>query len=153
MKLALHLLAPVLPLLMSATMPPAPEHTGLPARPIEVEVGRWAAAPAQRVFTNKEEFEGYFGQRALGVDFRHEWVVLYAAGVKPTTGYIASIDEVVRTENEQSLKISTSLVHPGRTCGAEPKRSMPYALAAIPAMRVEPAAVRFASSASLAICN
>jgi hypothetical protein len=156
MKLALHLLAPVLPLLLSATMPPAPEHESVPARPLELEVGRWAAAPAQRVFTTNEEFEGYFGQRALGVDFAHEWVVLYAAGVQATTGYVASIDEILRTENEQSLKITTSLAHPGRTCDVEARRTMPHAVAVIPAMRSGedgPGVIRFSHTDSLMICN
>src|SRR6185436_15931056 len=113
--------------------------------------------PAQLVFKSRAEFENYFGQRALGVDFSKEWVVLYAAGTQPSTGFVASIDEITRTENEQSLKISTSLVHPGRTCPREPRRTMPHALAVIPAMRAElrdgPGVIRFAHAESLAICN
>jgi hypothetical protein len=156
MKLALHLLAPILPLLLSAALPENPGLTSLPARPVEVEGGRWAAHATERVFKSREEFETYFGQRALGVDFGHEWVVLYSAGPKPTTGYVASIDAIEHTENSQSLKITSSLVRPGRSCEVEARRTLPYALAAFPAMRVKrdgPGVVRFAHDESIAICN
>lgn len=155
MKLALHLLAPILPLLLSAALP---ENGGtlLPARPVEVEAGRWAVPPTARVFRTRDEFETYFGQRALGVDFGREWVVLYSAGPQPTTGYVAGIDAIEHTENDQSLKITTSLVRPGRSCGVEARRTLPYALAAFPAMRVGrdgPGVIRFAHEESIAICN
>ena len=157
MKPALHLLAPILPLLLAASGPEIPAApTSLPARPLEVEVGPWVAQATQRVFESRAEFEGYFGQRALGVDFSREWVVLYAAGSQPTSGYVASIDEILRTENEQSLKINTSLAHPGRSCPREAKRTMPYAVAAFPAMRTGrdgPGVIRFSHSDSLKICN
>jgi hypothetical protein len=157
MKPALHLLAPILPLLLAAAAPEKSAATySLPTRPLELQVGRWAAAPAQRVFESREEFEGYFEQRALGVDFNREWVVLYAAGAKLTTGYVASIDEILRTENEQSLKINTSLAHPGRSCPVQARRSMPYAIAVIPAMRTGsdgPGVIRFSHADTLKICN
>lgn len=156
MKLALHLLVPILPLLLSASLPENPDVTSLPARPIEVDAGGWAAQATDRVFKSRDEFETYFGQRALGVDFGHEWVVLYSAGPRLTTGYVASIDAIEHTESDQSLKITTSLVHPGRSCEVQARRTMPYALAAFPAMRARrdaPGVIRFAHDESIAICN
>lgn len=153
----LPLIPSMLPLLLlCGAMPATPGATSLPARPLEVDSGRWAVAATQQVFKSRAAFESYFGQRALGVDFDREWVVLYSAGTKPSTGYVACIDEIVPTENGHSLKITTSLVLPGRSCEVQHRRTTPYALAAFPAprlLRQGPGVIRFAHGESIAICQ
>lgn len=153
----LHRLPSLLPLLLlCAAMPPTSTAVNLPARPLAVDPGPWSLNATQQVFTSRAAFEDYFGQRALAVDFDSEWVVLYCAGVRPTSGYVASIDEILNTEDGRSLKISTSLVSPGHSCEVERRRNTPYALAAFPAprmLRLGLGVIRFAHEESIAVCQ
>ena len=68
MKVALHLLAPILPLLLAASGPEIPAAAiRLPSRPLEVQLGAWAAAPTQRVFETREEFENAMREQVWDV--------------------------------------------------------------------------------------
>ncbi|MBI4511017.1 MAG: protease complex subunit PrcB family protein [Deltaproteobacteria bacterium] len=81
-----------------------------------------------KVFTSATAYRSFFGQPAPAVvNWRTDWVVYYSAGIKPTGGYSAQIEEITRVG--RTLKVTTSLISPGPDCMVTQALTKPAVLA------------------------
>jgi hypothetical protein len=99
---------------------PIPTLMHLPAVAIPVEVGDLGATESLFLITTYEQFDQLFGDgasAAAGVDFKSQWAFFYSAGLEPTGGYEALVEDLSYTAGVQSLVITTQLLSPGENCG------------------------------------
>ena len=93
----------------------------------------------RRVVTSAGEYEALLGSPPpADLDFRREWVVLYAAGTFSTGGYMAEIAHIGRSPGGRSLQIETRLSTPGPRCFVTQAFTSPYVVARFPRPAGEP---------------
>jgi hypothetical protein len=104
-----------------------------PASPISDEVGTRAQQETRALITTKEAYATYFGRTPpSGVDWDREWVIFYAAGTRPSGGFVPSVDAV--TAVGSVLRVVTRLQTPGN-CAVTDALTTPFVLVKIPAQR------------------
>ena len=137
MKITLpfHLLA-IVPLffLSTAASPPADVdmmHLRYHILPNPVPVAHVANLPTRFFVTNAMAYQAVFGTRR-DVDFDHEWVFFYSAGLEPTTGYDARVLDIGYLPDTQTLVATTQLASPGPDCIVEQAITMPCTLVKFP---------------------
>lgn len=70
-----------------------------------------------RVIRSASAFKTAFGTNPpASVDFSHEWLAVYSAGVKSTGGYTAEILHVRLSDSGKSVKVTAKLTSPGTDC-------------------------------------
>jgi hypothetical protein len=109
---------------MSALVPPG--------HPIALEVfvddvGDRAATQTRALIRTLRGYEDFFGHAPpAGIDFAREWVIFYAAGTKPTGGYVASILSLTRSGG--AVTAVTQLASPGADCVTTQSLTSPHVL-------------------------
>jgi hypothetical protein len=87
----------------------------------------------RHVITSREQYRTLLGSEPPPeIDFRQHWVAFYAAGMRPTGGYDASIADVRLSRNGRLLTITTQLVEPGPGCIVTQALTHPYVLVRFP---------------------
>jgi hypothetical protein len=115
----------------------------LPIATVPQDIGNIGETPAFFLITTMAHYEQMFGEDARGVDFSHEWAFLYSAGLEPTGGYEALVDDVVYMPDTGLLVISTTLVSPGANCVVPQIVTKPYMLVKFPQPPGKVVGVRF----------
>ncbi len=112
-----------------------------------------AATTTRRVFLSASSYRSYFGRYApAAVDWSTEWVFLYSAGDKPTTGYTASVTQV-RRYTDYSLGFSTALQSPGTACSKQQLTTRPYVLMTFRKSSVAPPSASFDHTDTVRDCS
>jgi len=88
--------------------------------------------PALFLVTTLAQYQQLFGEHSTPVDFDHNWVFLYSAGLQPTGGYEAIVADIAYTPDVQSLVITTTLDSPGLNCGVPQIVTKPYSVVMFP---------------------
>jgi hypothetical protein len=84
------------------------------------------------VIKSKKAFKDAFGVDApSSVNFSDEWVVYYAAGLKTSGGYEATVKRIRLSDTGKTLKITTDLKSPGPSCPVTAAITYPYAVVKI----------------------
>ena len=96
------------------------------------DIGPRGATESRALIRSAQGYETFFGHAPPGaVDFSREWVMFYAAGTKPTTGFVASFVALLRSG--RTLIAVTQLTSPGSGCVTGQATTTPYALIKLPA--------------------
>jgi hypothetical protein len=96
------------------------------------DVGADASKESRTLIRSARGYQSVFGHAPpAGVDFSREWVMFYAAGTKPTSGYAASFLAVLRVG--RNLIAITQLESPAANCATADVLTTPYALIKFPA--------------------
>ncbi len=96
------------------------------------DVAAQAKARTRTLIRSASGYQSLFGHAPpSAVDFSHDWVMFYAPGSEPTTGYEASFLALLRSGT--SLFAITQLSSPGALCVEGQLVSTPYALIKFPA--------------------
>jgi hypothetical protein len=86
--------------------------------PFEVfsdEVGDRNLTERRVLLKTRDAYQTFFGHAPpASVNFDREWVIFYAAGQRPSTGFVASLRSLARAGTR--LHAVTQLQSPGRTC-------------------------------------
>ena len=107
----------------------------LPAVAIPVDVGDLGQTESLFLITAYEQFDQLFGDgasAAAGIDFKSQWVFFYSAGLLPTGGYEALVEDIMYTPVAQSLVITTQLLSPGESCAVPQMVTKPNILVKFP---------------------
>jgi PrcB C-terminal len=107
----------------------------LPAVAIPADVGDLGQTESLFLFTAYEQFDQLFGDgasAAAGIDFKSQWAFFYSAGLLPTGGYEALVEDITYTADVQSLVITTQLLSPGENCGVPQMITKPNILVKFP---------------------
>jgi hypothetical protein len=106
--------------------PPSPAST-IAFQTFDDDVGAQAVTENRTLIRSASGYQAFFGHAAPAeVDFSSQWVMFYAAGTKPTSGYEAKFLAVLRAGG--SLIAITELASPGAGCGTAQALSTPYTL-------------------------
>lgn len=124
-------LAPLI--LLCSTHPVATDARLLPFEPVDDVLPARVTMPIDHVFTSAREYRLLFGHDAPGVDWSHEWVALYSAGLMEGGHHIASILQIRRVDDGGSLDVVTLLQSDLCQVVREPERPMALAKFPIPA--------------------
>ena len=135
----ISLLPLLLPLLLPALLPGASSATAAPAEripdarlafaPLAARVGVLSAKPVSTVLRSwSEYFEVVGAPPPSDIDFRHEWVAYYGAGLQHVGGAVATIESIELVEEGRELRIATRLSLPALARGAAAGRDIPYAM-------------------------
>jgi hypothetical protein len=104
----------------------------LPMTAIPENANTIPETPALFLVTTLAQYQQLFGEHATPVDFDHNWVFLYSAGLQPTGGYEALVSDIAYTPDVQSLVITTTLVSPGANCAVPQIFTKPYSVVMFP---------------------
>jgi hypothetical protein len=109
---------------------PQPGELELPFKEIGVRAFGRPFGETSLVITTPQSYRTVLGAAPpTDLDFDREWVVLYAAGTKPTGGYEAHIARIVRSPAARTLTVETRLVTPGPRCFVTEALTNPYVVA------------------------
>jgi hypothetical protein len=132
-------LASVLALCSATVSPghvrPIPAVMHLPAVALPVDVGDIGQTESLFLVTTYEQFDQLFGEgasAAAGIDFKSQWAFFYSAGLQPTGGYEALVEDIQYTAGVQSLVITTSLLSPGQGCAVPQHITKPNVIVKFP---------------------
>ena len=120
--------------LCTAALPPTDNniaHLRFQVLPDPAPVAHVGGAPTRFLITNPLAYQVLFGMRR-DVDFDHEWVFFYSAGLEPTTGYKASVLDVGYVPDSGTIVFTTQLASPGQNCGVGQLFTMPCTLVKFP---------------------
>lgn len=82
-----------------------------------------------RVIRNAAAFKTAFGLNPpSSINFAHEWLAVYSAGVKSTGGYTAEILHVRLSDSGKSVKVTSKLTSPGADCIVTQALTKPVAI-------------------------
>ncbi len=118
--------------------PVRPQQVGvlyLPLTVVDVPIGNQGESESLFLITTQAQFQQLFGEEAVGIDFNQDWAFFYSAGVLPTGGYEATVEDVAYTPDVMSLVITTSLVTPGMNCPVAQHLTMPHVVVKFPKPR------------------
>jgi hypothetical protein len=105
--------------------------TAIPFEEFQDEVGEQAASEKRVLIKTREAYQSLFGHAPpAGVNLPEDWVIFYAAGTRPTGGFVASVRHLVRLQvaNQHSLRAVTRLESPGKGCVVTDALTRPYVL-------------------------
>ena len=92
-------------------------------------IGSKGESETRRTFKTSAAYRNYFGHGVPpAVNFASEWVMFYSAGIKMTTGYIASTKKITLNQVNNTLNIATSLATPDSTCRVSHQKFKPFVL-------------------------
>jgi hypothetical protein len=121
------------PLADASPLSPASEGRSVPFVELEARASGRPPGELRRVLTSREQYRALLGaEPPPEIDFRQHWVVYYAAGVRPTGGYDASIAGIRLSRSGRILTITTELVEPGPGCIVTQALTHPYVLVRFP---------------------
>lgn len=116
----------------AADLPPSPQPAEIDVPFVELEA-RASGRPigeSRLVITSPQAYRTKLGTAPpASIDFEREWVVLYAAGTKPTGGYEAHIARIGRSIDGRTMTVETRLVAPGPRCFVTEALTNPYVIA------------------------
>ena len=82
-----------------------------------------------RIIRSASAFKTAFGTNPpASIDFAHEWLAVYSAGVKSTGGYTAEILHVRLSDSGKSVKVTSKLTLPGADCIVTQALTKPVAI-------------------------
>jgi len=144
-------LAAVAPAAGSRVLAPAACSRVLALGPVSDKLPARFTMPLVHLFTSAREYRLFFGHDAPGVDWSRERVVLFSAGVLEVGHHVASIVEVRRVDDRNSLRITTALA--SDLCQVVDHPERPFALAKFEAPRDEIESVSFLHEAFVTACG
>ncbi len=109
----------------------SPQLEAVPFTVFEDDVGDKAGAERRVLIKTREAYQSYFGHAPpKTVDLPREWVVFYAAGIRPSGGFAASIHALsaYTLGNERLLQAVTRLESPGPGCTVTDALTRPHVL-------------------------
>lgn len=117
------------------------DHATVAFRVVEGDVGERGDEETRVVLTSRGAYQSYFGHAApADVNFAHEWVFFYSAGVQSTGGYAASVAEIA--VSGRTLYFTTQLASPGAGCAVTFALTKPHVLVAFRAPKPRPTRLR-----------
>ncbi len=112
---------------------PNPGDLALPFVEIEARASARPHGELRHLLTSARDYQAFVGSPPPeNLDFRREWVVLYAAGTMSTGGYVADISYIGRSLDGRTLTIETKLIEPGSNCFVTQALTNPYVLVRFP---------------------
>lgn len=68
--------------------------------------------------------------KAPTIDFKKQYVLVFFAGVKPTTGYKIAVTKVKDTEGKRNIDVA--MIEPGVGCKTKEEKTSPYQFVSVP---------------------
>lgn len=110
-------------------------------------------SPTNVIITSAARYLAIVGHPPpFDVDWGNEWVIFYAAGQRPTGGYVASIENVGLSFFGPTLLVRTNIQRPGPSCIVPQIVTNPQAFAKIRVPTPRPRFARFFNDSSVRNC-
>ena len=109
----------------------APGVASIPFTVFSDDVGDKASTERHVLLKTRDAYMGFFGHAPpAGVELGKDWVIFYAAGIKPTGGFAASIVALYTRDigHDKLLQAVTRLESPGAGCAVTDALTSPHVL-------------------------